>query len=260
MRLDGSNFQLERHNLSDPGDAGRLTVMVCGAPLENVRFVDPRFTVLPLVPFGEVSGRIATAVTGTLGPASQPGVSDIVMVTPHVTEPAVLQNAFECVEPVVAEPELRLSPETATMQAGDSMQFSVTVLNAADDSVSWSASAGSVLDATANPVQFTAPATAGTVTLTASLAAWPEVTAQVTITVTAAPPPPPPPPPPPVVVTVTPETASLYGAEQHDFAATVTGAADTTVTWTVIPAVALAVNGNTVTFTAPADGTVQEYR
>lgn len=38
-----------------------------------------------------------------------------------------------------------------------------------------------------------------------------------------------------------------------------TGATDTGVSWSVTPAVALAVNGNTVTFTAPADGTVQVY-
>lgn len=58
------------------------------------------------------------------------------------------------------------------------------------------------------------------------------------------------PPPPPVVgVTVGPSTASVGAGKSATFAATVTGTRNTTVTWSLIPAVGTIVNG---VYTAPA--------
>lgn len=75
-----------------------------------------------------------------------------------------------------------LSPATVSLAAGSTQAFTATVANAADSSVTWSCSAGSITAAGL----FTAPAAATSCTVTATSVADPTQSASATVTVTAA--------------------------------------------------------------------------
>ena len=75
-----------------------------------------------------------------------------------------------------------ISPTAATVSAGSTQQFTATVTGSANTTVTWSASGGSV---NASGL-FTAPASAGTVSVTATSVADPTKSANAIVTVTAA--------------------------------------------------------------------------
>lgn len=93
--------------------------------------------------------------------------------------PRVCRTSTFCSGEVVAV-TLAVMPMEASVEAGATQTFSATVLGASDTSVTWSASAG-IIDAAGN---FTAPAEAGAVTITATSVADPSVTGTATVTVT----------------------------------------------------------------------------
>jgi RHS repeat-associated protein len=62
---------------------------------------------------------------------------------------------------------------------------------------------------------------------------------------------------PPVTVSVTPATATLYGAQTQQFTATVTNTSNTAVTWTINPAGTGAINSSGL-YTAPATISTQQ--
>lgn len=76
-----------------------------------------------------------------------------------------------------------LNPATPTLTAGATQTFSTTVTGGATNGVTWSASAGSITSGGL----FTAPATAQTVTITATSVDDPTKSASTPVTVTAAP-------------------------------------------------------------------------
>jgi hypothetical protein len=128
-----------------------------------------------------------------------------------------------------------VSPATATVTAGGSQQFTASVTGSTNTNVMWSATAGAV----SSSGLYTAPATPGTYTVTATSAADPTKSASATVTVTA-----------PVAVSVTPLSTSLATGGTQQFTATVTGTNNAGVTWSA--------TGGTVSstglYTAPAAG------
>ena len=111
---------------------------------------------------------------------------------------------------------LSISPATATLQPGATQRFTATA------AVTWSApDCGSI---TASGL-FTAPASAGTCRVVATGALQ---SASAVVTVAA---PPPPPPPPAVTVSISPSFLAIPANSNRRFSATVTGASDTSVTW-----------------------------
>lgn len=113
-----------------------------------------------------------------------------------------------------------VSPATATIAVGETLQLTATVSNATDTSVLWSVSdSGSITGAGL----YTAPGTAGTYHVVARANADARVSATATITVTGT----------PVVVTVSPDAVSLSVGGTRAFTADVTGTSDTGVTWSV---------------------------
>jgi len=78
-----------------------------------------------------------------------------------------------------------ISPQQVSVQAGGTVQFSATVLNAQNTSVTWSATAGTVSSAGF----YTAPATAGSAQVTATSVADPTKSATAQVTITSTPPP-----------------------------------------------------------------------
>jgi hypothetical protein len=127
-----------------------------------------------------------------------------------------------------------ISPSSASVETDHTQQFTATVANATNTSVTWqvdNVTGGSAATGTISTSGlFTAPSAVpspATVTVKAISVADTSVTASVTVTITA------PAAPPPVSVDVQPATASVQtGATQH-FTATVSNATDTTVTWSV---------------------------
>jgi Galactose oxidase, central domain len=74
---------------------------------------------------------------------------------------------------------ITITPTTATVGAGASLQFSAALSGVADQTINWSVTGGSVTPTGL----FTAPATTGTVTVTATSNAIPSLTASATVTV-----------------------------------------------------------------------------
>jgi len=99
----GVSVTLTGRNFAQTAGAGGLSVLVCGAPLRDVRVVGEERQVL-LPPAGRVSVTIGEELRGTTAPGEGVGVSDVVVVTPD-GQRVVLEDAFECFEagPIVEE-------------------------------------------------------------------------------------------------------------------------------------------------------------
>ncbi len=123
-----------------------------------------------------------------------------------------------------------LSPTSATLVTGATRQFAATVKNTSNTAVTWSVNNLPGGDAAVGTISatglYTAPAAvpAAAVTVRATSVANPAVSGVATVTVQ---------PPPPPVVSVTPTTATIQATKSQQFSATVTGAANTAVTWSV---------------------------
>ena len=112
-----------------------------------------------------------------------------------------------------------ISPASATVQAGQTKQFSATVTGSSNAAVIWTATGGTI----SNAGLFTAGSTAGSFTVTATSAADTTkfATAQVTVQQATA-----------ISVSISPTAASVQPGQAQQFTATVTGSSNTAVTWT----------------------------
>ncbi len=94
--------------------------------------------------------------------------------------PRICRTSTFCAGEVVAV-TVAVMPMEVTLETGATQTFTATVMGAADTSVTWSASAGTI-----DGGVFTAPDVAGPVTVTATSVADPSVSASATVTVTEA--------------------------------------------------------------------------
>ncbi|MBI3477802.1 MAG: beta-propeller fold lactonase family protein [Acidobacteria bacterium] len=124
-----------------------------------------------------------------------------------------------------------VAPQTASVVVGATQQFTATVTNASDTSVTWQVNGVTGGDATHGTVSgtglYTAPVgvpSPADVTVTAVSVADPTKSDSATVTVTSA---------PVITVTIAPKTASVAVTATKQFTATVTGTANTAVTWDV---------------------------
>jgi hypothetical protein len=116
--------------------------------------------------------------------------------------------------------QVSLTPTSATLQPGQTKQFTATVTGSTNTSVTWTATGGTV----SNAGLFTAGTTAGAnFSVTATSAADTTKSASAGITIQPA---------PVVSVTLSPTSATLQPAQTKQFTATVTGSSNTAVTWT----------------------------
>ena len=111
-----------------------------------------------------------------------------------------------------------LTPHTASVFSGLPQQFTASVNNSSNQSVTWSTSKGRV----SSTGLYTAPtvSAATTVTVTATSAADPTKSATATVTVN-----------PPVGVSISPTSITLESAASKNFKATITGTSRLGVTW-----------------------------
>ncbi|HET6437713.1 MAG TPA: hypothetical protein VFG59_06615 [Anaeromyxobacter sp.] len=140
--------------------------------------------------------------------------------------------------------QVTLSPGTVTVAAGGSQTFTATVANATDTRVTWSVSEATGCGSVTQAGVYTAPGAAATCHVVATSVADPTRSATATVTVSA--------PPPPVTLTLSPASGAVDACKTLTFAATVTGASDTSVNWSVSEGA----TGGTITsagvYTAPS--------
>jgi hypothetical protein len=122
--------------------------------------------------------------------------------------------------PVTGSIKVSVAPTAASLQTGAQQQFSASVSGTTNTAVTWSASSGSI---TANGM-YTAPANAGTYTITA-VSNSDSTKSGSAIAVIGA--------PQTVTVSISPGSVSVDGADQVQFKATVSGLSNTAVTWAV---------------------------
>ncbi|HEX4382647.1 MAG TPA: hypothetical protein VH083_06850, partial [Myxococcales bacterium] len=136
-----------------------------------------------------------------------------------------------------------VAPATASLLVNATQSFSAAVTGSANTAVSWTVQEGAAGGSISAAGAYTAPASAGLFHVIATSQADTSKSASATVTVTA---------PVPVSVAVSPKTASLLTGSSRAFTATVTGSANTVVSWSVQEGAA----GGSITaaglYTAPA--------
>ncbi|MBI1749141.1 MAG: DUF4091 domain-containing protein [Acidobacteria bacterium] len=153
-----------------------------------------------------------------------------------------------------------VAPATATLALSATQQFTATVTGTANTAVTWSVNGIAGGNATVGTIDntgfYTAPASlllSGNFTITATSAANPTQTGTASVLVTV-----------PVAVSISPLTPSVQVSNTQQFSATVTGTANTAVTWSVTGAGCVGPACGTITagglyaapVTAPAPNTV----
>lgn len=123
--------------------------------------------------------------------------------------------------PAAQDVNVAVTPGDVTVGTAEQVQFAAAVTGAADTTVTWSVTCGSISPGGL----FTAPGAAGTCTVTAKSNAAPTVTGSSIVTVSAV--------PPPVAISISPATAAAVACKTVSFTATVTGSTNKAVTWKV---------------------------
>ncbi len=116
------------------------------------------------------------------------------------------------------EVTVQITPSSTTLAARGLKTFIATVSGSTNSDVTWTCQGGSI-DQSGN---YTAPAVAGTATVTATSVSNPSVKAVAQITVTAS---------SVVTVAISPTTASITPGGKVQFSATVSGSTNPAVTW-----------------------------
>ena len=117
-----------------------------------------------------------------------------------------------------------VTPHDPVVPAGGSLAFSASVTGTADTAVTWLVSEASGCGSVSAAGVYAAPSAAATCHVMATSNADPTKSDTATVTVS---------PPQPVVVTIAPSSGAANACQSLTFTATVTGALDTAVTWSV---------------------------
>ncbi|MBX7219057.1 MAG: DUF1800 family protein [Blastocatellia bacterium] len=183
---------------------------------------------------GVTGGNATTGTITTTGLYSAPGAVPAGSVTVTAISQADTTKQASAAVTVSGQPptvSISISPASASVQTGATRQFSATVTGSANTAVTWQVNGVTGGNATNGTIStgglYTAPAAvpAGAITVTVVSQADPTKQASASVTVTA--------PPPVVAISISPASASVPVAGTQQFTATVTGSANTAVTWQV---------------------------
>src|SRR5215813_2577010 len=159
-------------------------------------------------------------------PASVPDPAEVTVTAISVADSSKSASATVTILPAV---KVTITPTTAQVLSGKTEQFSATVANATNTSVTWSVTGSGCSGAACGTVTtsglYTAPATLpnpAQVTVTAKSVADSTKSASATVTIL-----------PLVGVSVTPVAAQVVIGKTQKFTATVTGISNTGVTWSL---------------------------
>jgi RHS repeat-associated protein len=200
-----------------------------------------------------VTWTISPAGTGTISaaglytaPASVTSSQNITVTATSVANTSVSASAIISLSPPISVSGV--TPPTATLFGGQSQQFGATVVNTTNQTVTWTISPAAVGTITASGV-YTAPSTISTLqTVTVVATSIVSVSASGSATITLS---------PPVAVSVAPSTATLYGGQTEQFAASVVNAGNTAVTWAISPSGVGTIDSNGL-YAAPSTITGQQ--
>jgi Fe-S cluster assembly iron-binding protein IscA len=130
---------------------------------------------------------------------------------------------------IIPPVSVTISPTTEQLLTGGHQQFTATVINTANTAVSWSLAGNGCTGAACGTIStsglYTAPSSVPSppqVSVTATSVADPTKSATASVTII-----------PPVSVTISPLTAHLITSGHQQFTATVTGATNTAVSWSL---------------------------
>ncbi len=238
-------------SVADPTKSGTATVTL--NPTVSVS-VNPPSVVLTAGQTQQfsatVSGTSNTAVTWSLSPnvgtistsglyTAPSAIASQQIVT--VTATSVADSTKSAAASVTLVPvSVTVSPSNVTMEAGQTQLFSVVVTGTSNTSVTWSISPN--VGTISSIGLYAAPALVSSrqvVTVTATSAADPSKSGTATVTLN------------PVSITVDPHSATLRAGESQQFNATVTGTANTAVTWSIQPGTGTISNSGL--YTAPGN-------
>ena len=173
---------------------------------------------------GVACGSISTSGLYT-APTSTPTPPQVSVTATSVADPT--KSATSSVT-IIPEVSVTVSPSTVQLPVLGHQQFTATVTGSSNTSVTWRI-AGGCSGAACGTISasgvYTAPSAVPSpaqVSVTATSVADPTKSASATVTVV-----------PPVSVTVSPTTAMLLTGSKQQFAATITGSSNTTVSWSV---------------------------
>jgi len=159
-------------------------------------------------------------------PTTVPSPSQVAVTATSVADPTKFVTASITIIPLVS---VTISPTTVQLLTGGHQQFTATVTGTSNTGISWSIAGSGCTGATCGSIStsglYTAPSAVPSpaqVSVTATSTADPTKSATASVTIT-----------PPVSVTVSPTTAQLLTGSHQQFAATVTGASNTAVQWSV---------------------------
>ena len=212
-----------------PGGSVTFAAVVTGTAVTTVNW-----TVQEGTPGGSVTSGGAYTAPGTAG-------------TYHVVATSQADTTKSGTAAVTVTPPVAvaISPKTATVAASGTQTFTATVSGATNTAVTWSLQETSGCGSVTQAGVYTAPAAAATCHVVATSQADTTKSDVATVTVTA--------PPPPVTVSISPAAPSTNSCQVVNFTATVTGSANTAVTWSVQEGA----TGGTITsagvYTAPAN-------
>jgi hypothetical protein len=171
---------------------------------------------------GTVTGSSNTAVTWTAtgGTVSSGGVytagstsGNFTVTATPAADTTKSATATVSIQPI----RVTVSPTSVALQPGATQQFSATVTGSSNTAVTWTATGGTI----SSTGLYTAGGSGGTFSVTAKAAADPTQTGTAAVTVNQH-----------VTVNVLPTTVTLQPGMTQQFAATVTGSANTAATWT----------------------------
>lgn len=185
-------------------------------------------------------GTVSTTGVYT-APASLSDVETVQVIAQSVVNPAQSGRV-----PVTLRPTkftVSVSPASVSLQAAQTQSFAALVSGITDSVVTWSLNPAVGTISTSG--LYTAPSsipTSQTVVVTAASVANPAIAGTATVVLVS-----------PVTVSLTPATATLLPSQTPSLTATVTGASNTGVKWTVNPSLGSFVSsGTTATFIAPS--------
>jgi hypothetical protein len=184
-------------------------------------------------------------------PASLPTPPSVTIKATAIADPSAFASAAVT---LVAAASLSVSPPSAQLKPGAQLQFTAKVSGNSSALVIWSISGSGCSESACGSISasglYTAPAAAPNppiVAVTATLLSDPTKSGSATVTITSG---------SVVAISISPTTAQVGVSAQKQFTATVTGSANTSVTWTIT---GMGCAGNTCgtvnssgLFTAPA--------
>lgn len=200
------------------------------------------------------SSSITTSTTSTPVPTSSSG--NLVIdgkAYIQTTNGLVQRRGGKPRSPSVPAISVSVSPSSATVYPFATTSFTTSILNATDESVTWSTSGGSI----SSLGVFTAPSPSATSTYTITATSNADTAQSGTATITV----------PPIVVSVSGAAATTLGGSSVNFSASVINATSSTVTWSTSGG-SISTNGlfsapgvtATTTYTIIASSTIDSAR